>query len=150
MATLADQLAGLATLSQAQLRAEWRKYHKGQLMPAGLGRDLSTRAIAWKMQEKVRGGLPPATARELKRLAKQLRENGDIDLGKEVQLKPGTKLVRQWHGTMYHVLVLEDGFQFQDRHYRSLTPIAKEITGAAWSGPRFFGLKEKSDESSKR
>lgn len=150
MANLAEQLAGLASLSQAQLRTEWRKHHKGQQMPAGLGRDLASRAIAWKMQERVRGGLPPATARELKRLAKQLHENGDIDLAKDIQIKPGTKLVRQWHDTIYHVLVLDDGFQFQDRHYRSLTPIAKEITGAAWSGPRFFGLKDKTDEPSKR
>jgi len=145
MAGIDEQLSGLVTLSQAQLRAEWRKYHKGQLMPLGLGRDLASRAIAWKMQERVRGGLAPATSRELKRLAKQLVEIGDIDLGKGPLLKPGTKLVRQWHGTIYHVLVLEDGFQFQDRHYRSLTPIAREITGAAWSGPRFFGLKDKSD-----
>ena len=145
MAGIDDQMAGLATLSQAQLRTEWRKYHKGQLMPTGLGRDLASRAIAWKMQERVRGGLAPATSRELKRLATQLRENDDIDLGKAPLLKPGTKLVRQWHGTIYHVLVLESGFQFQDRHYRSLTPIAREITGAAWSGPRFFGLKEQSD-----
>lgn len=147
MARIADQLAGLATLSQAQLRTEWRKYHKGQLMPLGLGRDLASRAIAWKMQERVRGGLAPAAGRELKRLARQLRESGDIDLGKDRQMKPGTKLVRQWHGTIYHVLVLEDGFQFQDRHYRSLTPIAREITGAAWSGPRFFGVKDRSDAS---
>ncbi|KKC27997.1 DUF2924 domain-containing protein [Sphingomonas sp. SRS2] len=145
MASLDEQLAGLATLSQAQLRTEWRKYHKGQLMPVGLGRVLAGRAIAWKMQERVRGGLPPATNRELKRLAKQLAHTGGIDLGKKALLKPGTKLVRQWHGTLYHVLVLEDGFQFQDLHYRSLTPIAREITGAAWSGPRFFGLKEKPD-----
>lgn len=145
MAGIDDQLAGLATLSQAQLRTEWRKYHKGQLMPLGLGRDLASRAIAWKMQERVRGGLAPAASRELKRLAKQLTDTGDIDLGKEPLLKPGSKLVRQWHGTIYHVLVLEDGFQFQDRHYRSLTPIAREITGAAWSGPRFFGLKDKTD-----
>ena len=149
MASLADQLAGLATLSQTQLRAEWRKYHKGQLMPAGLGRDLASRAIGWQMQERVRGGLSPATARELKRLTKQLRETGDIDLAKDIQLKPGTKLVRKWHGSLYEVLAVEGGFQFQDRHYRSLTPIAKEITGTAWSGPRFFGLKEKSDEPAK-
>ncbi|KQX22831.1 MULTISPECIES: DUF2924 domain-containing protein [unclassified Sphingomonas] len=145
MAGIDDQLAGLATLSQAQLRTEWRKYHKGQLMPLGLGRDLASRAIAWQMQERVRGGLTTGTRRELKRLTKQLVETGDIDLGKDRSMKPGTKLVRQWHGIIYHVLVLEDGFQFQDRQYRSLTPIAREITGAAWSGPRFFGLKEKPD-----
>lgn len=149
MASLADQLAGLATLSQAQLRTEWRKHHRGQIMPPGLGRDLASRAIAWKMQERVRGGIASGTTRELRRLARQLNDSGDIDLTKDVQLKPGTRLVRQWHGTIYHVLVMEDGFQFQDRHYRSLTPIAKKITGAAWSGPRFFGLKDKPDAPAK-
>lgn len=141
MASLPDQLAGLATLSQAQLRAEWRCLHKGQIMPSGLGRDLAGRAMAWALQARIHGNLPPSTARELKRLARQLRVDGDIDIGRELRLKPGTKLVRQWHDRIYHVLALEDGFQFEDRHYRSLTPIARAITGAAWSGPRFFGLK---------
>ena len=111
-------------------------------MPFGLGRDLASRAIAWRLQERVHGTLPPSSLRELKRLTQQLRDNGDLDIVREVRLKPGTKLVRQWHDRIYHVLVLEDGFQFEDRHYRSLTPIAREITGAAWSGPRFFGLNK--------
>lgn len=145
MGALSDQLAGLATMSQAQLRAEWRRQHKGQIMPSGLGRELASRAIAWRLQERIHGTLPPSSLRELKRLALQLRDNGDLDIAREVRLKPGTKLVRQWRERIYHVLVLEDGFQFGDRHYRSLTPIAREITGAAWSGPRFFGLKIKSD-----
>ena len=143
MTRLDGQLDMLAAMSQAQLRAEWRRWHRGQLMPAGLGRDLATRAIAWAMQEKVHGGLTPAATRQLRNLARELDETGDIEIGKAVCLKPGTKLTREWHGQIYHVLVLEQGFQFQDRHYRSLTPIAREITGAHWSGPRFFGLKEK-------
>lgn len=143
MVGVAGQLDTLAAMSQAQLRAEWRCWHKGQLMPAGLGRDLATRAIAWAMQEKVHGGLTPAVMRQLRSLAKELEETGDIEIGKGLSLKPGTKLTREWHGQIYHVLVLEEGFQFQDRHYRSLTPIAREITGVHWSGPRFFGLKEK-------
>ena len=142
MGLLDNQLAGLAAMSQAQLRAEWRRMHKGQVMPVGLGRDLASRAIAWRMQERVHGGLAPATAREMQQLLKQLAETGDIALAKELHLKLGTKLVRQWHGSIYHVLVLNEGFQFQDRYYRSLTPIAREITGAKWSGPRFFGLKD--------
>jgi len=143
MAGIASQFAKLAAMSPAQLRAEWRRWHKGQLMPAGLGRDLATRAIAWRMQEKVHGGHTPATMRQLQRLANELQETGDIKIGKDLSLKPGTRLTREWHGRIYHVLVLEEGYQFQDRHYRSLTPIARAITGAHWSGPRFFGLKEK-------
>ena len=145
MARLHEELAALDALTQPQLRARWRKEHKGQLLPTGLGRDLAIRAVAWRVQERMQGGLPPATLRELRRLATQLRETGDIDLVGEIHLKPGTRLVRRWRGTTYHVLVLDDGFLFEDRHYRSLTPIATEITGAHWSGPRFFGLTEKAD-----
>ncbi len=143
MTNLAEQLAGLATMSPAQLRAEWRRWHKGQIMPPGLGRDLATRAIAWHMQARVQGRLLPASARDLQRLTRQMRETGDLEISQELRLKPGTKLVREWHGRIYHVLVLDNGFQFQNRHFRSLTPIAHEITGAKWSGPRFFGLQSK-------
>lgn len=143
MARIDDQIAGLAALSPAQLRAEWRGQHRGQRTPDGLGRDLATRAIAWRMQERIWGGLPPARIRELDRLARQLQDDGDLDIARDIQLKPGTRLVRDWHGISYHVLVVEEGFEFEDRFYRSLTPIARAITGAAWSGPRFFGLKGK-------
>jgi len=138
-----DLLAGLATMSPAQLRAEWRRLHRGRPLPEGLGADLVSRAVTWRIQERNHGGLPPARVRELARLAKQMREGGDLDLERELRLKPGTRLVRQWHDRTYRVLVLDHGFQYEDRHYRSLTPIAREITGAAWSGPRFFGLKRR-------
>ena len=138
---LETEIAGLATLSQAQLRAAWRRLHKGQTMPDGLGRDLATRALAWQMQERLHGGVPPARLRELGRLAAQLDVNGELDLARDVKLKPGTRLVRQWHAQTYHVLVLDNGYEFDRRFFKSLTPIAREITGAAWSGPRFFGLK---------
>lgn len=130
----------------ASLRAEWRRQHRGRIIPAGLGRDLATRAIAFRLQERVHGGLPGAYTRELKRLARQLVQGGVDEASKPRSIKPGTKLVRQWHGQTYYVLVLEDGFEFQNRHYRSLTPISREITGAAWSGPRFFGLKRKAND----
>lgn len=143
MVGIAVQLDKLAAMPQAQLRAEWRRWHKGQPMPVGLGRDLATRAIAWAMQEKVHGGLTPAATRQVQKLLNELEKTGAIEIAKGHPLKPGTKLTREWHGRIYHVLVLEEGFEFQDRRYRSLTPIAREITGVQWSGPRFFGLKEK-------
>jgi hypothetical protein len=64
-------------------------------------------------------------------------------LGQGPRLKLGTRLVRQWHGKIYQIEVLEEGFEFEHRQYRSLTQIARQITGAVWSGPRFFGLKAK-------
>lgn len=135
----------LSALTAAQLRAEWRKAHRGQIMPKGLGRDLATRAIVWRRQERIHGGPSPSALRELTRLAGQLAETGTIELGRGPRLKLGTRLVRQWHGKAYQVQVLEDGFEFEHRQYRSLTQIAREITGAAWSGPRFFGLNAKGD-----
>ncbi|MDX3899162.1 MAG: DUF2924 domain-containing protein [Sphingobium sp.] len=146
MVSLTDQIAGLARLSPAQLRAEWRRLHRGQPLPEGMGTDLMMRAIASRIQEKAYGGIPPARLRELGRLAKQLDTTGELDLARQRQLKPGTRLVRQWHGKPYVVTVLEEGYEFDERRYASLTPIARQITGAAWSGPRFFGLQTKSAE----
>jgi hypothetical protein len=143
MVSLADQIAGLAQLSPAQLRAEWRRLHRGQSLPQGMSTDLMTRVIAWRLQEKAFGGLPSARLRELVRLAKQLETTGELDLERQRQLKPGTRLVRQWNGNPHTVTVLEQGYEFEERHYASLTPIARQITGAAWSGPRFFGLQQK-------
>ena len=77
------------------------------------------------------GGLTPAQRQSLRRLA-----SGKDDL----QLKPGTRLVRQWQGRTISVLVEQDGFVWQDRTYRSLSAIARAVTGTAWSGPRFFGI----------
>ena len=57
------------------------------------------------------------------------------------QLKPGTRLIREWRGRSYEVLVLDDGFSWHGRRYRSLSAIARQITGTAWSGPLFFGLR---------
>ena len=98
------------------------------------------RSIAWRLQERLHGGLPPAKLRELDRFSEQLATEGDIDIGQSQSLKPGSRLVRHWHGNAYCVTVLEEGFEFEEQHYSSLTQIAREITGAAWSGPRFFGL----------
>jgi Protein of unknown function (DUF2924) len=61
----------------------------------------------------------------------------------EPRLKPGARLVREWRGRTHTVMALDDGFEFEGRLYRSLTQIAREITGAHWSGPRFFGLKDR-------
>ncbi|MBL0115704.1 MAG: DUF2924 domain-containing protein [Sphingomonadales bacterium] len=94
------------------------------------------------------GDCPPARVRELDRLADQLSVEGEIDIGGTRSLKPGTRLVRHWHEKVHCVTVLDHGFEFEQRHYSSLTQIARQITGAAWSGPRFFGLKRKHQEPS--
>lgn len=124
----------------ADLRREWQQLH-GAPPPGDLGRDLLARAISWKRQERVHGGLAPDTRRELERLAGQLARSGDLELERQRRLKTGTRLVREWHGVTYHVTVLDKGFVYDERHYASLSQIAREITGSRISGPRFFGLR---------
>jgi hypothetical protein len=134
---LPTQLAALQTMTATQLRAEWLRVCRSPAPP--LTADLLTRGIAWKLQERVHGGLPQSVVRELSRLAKELdgSERINITAGR---IKPGTRLVRDWGRASHHVTVLERGFLYRDRHYRSLSQIARDITGSHISGPRFFGL----------
>ena len=97
------------------------------------------RALAHQLQERTEGGASPALRRRLQGLAEEFEKGGaSFDLG--LMPKTGTMLVRQWRGHTHTVLVREDGFEYEGHHYRSLTVIAERITGAHWSGPRFFGL----------
>lgn len=130
------------TVPVTTLRLLWEQVH-GAPPPQGLGRELLARAISWQEQEKREGRFPPALKRELARLAEQLGRSGDLDIERQLSLKTGTRLVREWHGRSCHVTVLEDGFLFEDRRYASLTQIARSVTGANWSGPRFFGLRQR-------
>jgi hypothetical protein len=134
---LSAQLAALQTMTQVQLRAEWLRVHRSS--PPPLTADLLARGIAWKLQERVHGGLPSSAVREIARLAKQLKGQQSINITAG-RIKPGTRLVRDWGRTSHHVTVLERGYLYQDRHYRSLSQIARDITGSHMSGPRFFGL----------
>ncbi|TNE33071.1 MAG: DUF2924 domain-containing protein [Alphaproteobacteria bacterium] len=143
MAQIEEQLSELEVMPPARLRAEWRRLHRGQPLLEDMTPSQMKRATAWRLQETAHGGLPPALRRELDRLAQQLEAAGDIEIGNGPSLKPGSRLVRHWHGKAYTVTALDEGFEFEDRHYSSLTQIAREITGTAWSGPRFFGLKRR-------
>ena len=93
------------------------------------------------MQEVALGGLRPGRQRQLRQIAQQFKQNGAANTPPRPELKPGTRLVREWQGRTYEVLVLDDGFSWQGTHHRSLSAIARKITGTAWSGPLFFGVK---------
>ena len=138
-AEVARGLDRLRGLSSDQLRGEWQRLYRLP-PPKRLSRDLLRRAIAYKLQEQIYGGLSQAVRRRLQTLARAFAQEGEAALGTGPALKPGARLVRQWRGETHCVVVLEDGFQYQDRRYRSLTQVAHAITGAHWSGPRFFGL----------
>ena len=137
---LTKKLAALADLDTVGLRAEWRRLYRSH-PPLHIRRDLLVLAIAWKLQEKVHGGLTAAQKRRLAGMAEDLRKNGDLSAGPAIRLKPGLRLVREWRGETHDVLVLEEGFEWNGKRRRSLSAIAREITGTRWSGPRFFGLK---------
>lgn len=147
MPRMNEQLAGLATMAPARLRAEWRRLHRGRALPEGLTASQLMRAIAWRLQEKTHGGHLPERLRQLDRMAEQLRVDGEIELEHSGSLKPGTRLVRHRHGKVHCVTVLDEGFEFEQQRYSSLTQIARHITGAAWSGPRFFGLRNPRGET---
>src|SRR6266851_2637183 len=102
---------------------------------------LTLREIAYKMQERAHGGLAPAVKRRLSALAEEIEANGARALAPAPLLKPGTRLLREWGGKTHTVIVVDDGFEYQGERYQSLTQIARRITGAHWSGPRFFGLR---------
>ncbi len=137
---LTEKLAALADLDAAGLRAEWRRLYRSH-PPRHIRRDLLVLAIAWKLQERVYGGLTAAQKRRLADIAEELRKNGNLSTGPAIRMKPGLRLVREWRGETHTVLVLEDGFEWNGQRRCSLSAIAREITGTRWSGPLFFGLK---------
>ena len=137
MMTLEEKLTALATMSPAQLVAEWQRVLKSPA-PA-MTPDLLRRGIAYRLQEQVHGGLKPSVIRELERIGGQSDRTAPVAVA-GLHIKPGTRLVRDWGGATHHVLVDEQGFSYRDQCYSSLSEIAATITGTKWSGPRFFGL----------
>lgn len=131
----------LYTMKPVELRSRWREVYRS--VAPDIGPDLLRRGIAYRLQERGQGSLTSATRREIERQIKRLGRDDGVSV-RSPFLKPGTRLVRSWRGKMHRVLVLEGGFEFDGRRYGSLTQIASDITGAHWSGPRFFGLLAKS------
>jgi hypothetical protein len=128
------ELAALAELDRTALLQRWRTAF-GREAPPGLSRALMEKAIAYDLQVKAFGGLSVRTRRTLRAAAKSDRKSVLSKLP-----SCGTRLVREWHGALHEVEVLEDGYLWGGARHRSLSAIARAITGTKWSGPRFFGL----------
>lgn len=109
----------------------WREVF-GRAPPKHLSPQFMRRALLWELQERILGGVSPKTERTLIQIAS----------GKALPtpVKPGSHLVREWNGRTYQVEVVEGGYVMDGKRWRSLSAIAKHITGAQWSGPRFFGV----------
>ncbi len=127
----------LTDLTTDELKAEWaRRYAE----PApNLSSELLRLGIAYRLQEQSLGGVSRSTKSLLRQLAAQPKE-GERKGPPPRKLTIGTRLVRDWHGVGHTVIVLKDGFDYDGKNWRSLTAIAKAITGSHWNGPRFFGL----------
>jgi hypothetical protein len=135
-----EALSRLPKLDIRELREEWCRLYKADASPH-LSRELLIRAVAYRMQEVALGGLRPEPQRQLRQIAQQLKHAGAVPIRLRSQLKSGTRLMREWQGRTYEVVVLDDGFSWQGTRCKSLSAIARKITGTAWSGPLFFGLK---------
>src|SRR6266498_3281765 len=116
-----EVLARLLILSTEDLRADWNRVY-GSSAPPRFSRELLLR---------------------LQQIVGSIREGGEPATGATLRLKPGTRLLRDWHGRGHEVMVLDDGFSWEGRNYRSLSEIARAITGTRWSGPVFFGIKSR-------
>ena len=129
----------LAALPRAQLVERWITLYRTP-PPKGLGQRLLVNAIGYKMQAKRYGGLKPAVGRRLQKLCDAPTDHAQHAPGTPSRLQPGTRLVREWNGHTHVVDVVDKGFIWKGDRHRSLSAIARAITGARWSGPRFFGV----------
>lgn len=130
------EITRLVCLSIDSLREEWRRLHQTP-PPRRLSRDILLRGITYRLQENAIGGLSKAILRKLQ----PAKASPGEKRRPRPSFKPGTRLVREWHGVTHTVVILADGVEWRGQRYRSLSVVAREITGAHWSGPRFFGLK---------
>jgi hypothetical protein len=130
---LGPALAGLDRASRDRLAEHWAECF-GAAPPPRASRSLMIRAVAYKMQERALGGLSAATRR-------LLSAQEPAPVRRRRTLSPGTVLIREWHGVGHQVTIIEKGVLYRGEPYRSLSEVARRITGARWSGPRFFGVK---------
>jgi hypothetical protein len=137
---LSVRVENLRILGPEELDQTWRALF-GSERPRRVYGDLLIKALGYRLQENVVGGLKPSTRHLLERWGRNGSERGPLAEPARTQLKAGTILVREWHGVSHRVTMLDDGFDFRGERFRSLSEIARKITGVRWSGPLFFGLK---------
>ena len=135
---ISTEIAALAGLDLKHLKLQWRELYDTQ-PPPRISRELLTRAIAYRLQEREFGGLAPATRRLLERVAADLSSHhAGLNVARKVA--PGALLIREWRGKAHQVTVHADGVVYRGKRYGSLSEVARLITGTRWSGPLFFGL----------
>ena len=135
------RLAALKTTPTPKLKEQWRQLFDSE--PPAFNRRYLESRLAYRIQELTYGGLKPETSRRLERLGEEL-DGGRVDVRKRpANDRPvsGTRLIRDYQGVEHCVTVRDNDFEYQGRPYKSLSAIARAITGTQWNGPVFFGLK---------
>lgn len=136
---IAEEVDALIALDLEGLRAEWRR--RWGPPPKLRSPELLRRLLAWRIQAAVLGGLASETRRRLR---------GATAISKGGKLELGTRIAREWQGRAIEVEVVEGGYTFSGARYRSLSKIARQVTGTNWNGPRFFGLRDEvADEAAR-
>ena len=135
------RLAALKTTPTPDLKKQWRELFDSE--PPPFNRRYLESRLAYRIQELAYGGLKPGTIRRLERLGEDLDGGDKKKRGMRADAMPitGTRLLREWQGVEHIVTVTTDGFEWQGRPYKSLSAIARAITGTRWNGWVFFGLK---------
>ncbi len=134
---LNQALSALKAATREDLLKEWRRLYKSEPPRYG-SRHFLVRAVSYALQERELGGLPASLRRALLAIA---TNNPTSVRAPRLKIKPGARLLREWHGTTHEVLVTEHGFVWDGATYDSLSAVAVAITGAKWNGPRFFGIR---------
>jgi hypothetical protein len=140
---LESQLSRLSSLETSDLRNFWLELF-GERPHPKLRRELLIPILSYRLQEKVLGGLRPSTARRLRTIVDELASGKKRIRNNYPGPRAGTRMVRQWRSKLHEVITLESGFMYDGQKYRSLSEIARAITGTRWSGPAFFGFKKRS------
>lgn len=141
-ANVEAELSRLSSLDIAELRSIWVDRFGPEVPPVRSG-DVLMRMLAWHLQAEAYGGLEQETIRQLRRIGKALERDGTYEPQIRRDIAPGVVLTREWKGVTHKVTVTADGFMHRGGTYRSLSDVARTITGTRWSGPRFFGLEQK-------
>jgi hypothetical protein len=135
------RLAALKTTPTPDLKKQWRDLFETE--PPPYNRRFLESRLAYRIQELAYGGLKPETVERLEALGEQLDGGNIVPRRTRTDDKPiaGTRLIREWQGVEHTITVLQDGYEWQGRPYRSLSAIARAIAGTRWNGWVFFGLK---------
>lgn len=137
------RLVALKAATTPELKKQWRKLFETE--PPAFNRRYLESRLAYRIQELAYGGLKPQTIERLEALGEQLDGGNMVVRRNRADDRPiaGTRLIREWQGVEHTVTVLNDGYEWQGRPYKSLSSVARAITGTRWNGWVFFGLKNR-------